>query len=215
LAWAESVLSKKRFGHVMGVQATDLEMSAHYGWSDGPTRQAEIAAIVHDIARESRFDKLIEEAKRLDVPISKWDITIPLVLHARIAPAWLSEKFNLSDPIIAEAIWDHTTGHPEMSVVGKLLYVADKLEAATRDPIWRKPGWQIATDNQPFALDRALLWCLEESIAMVQNSGKPIHPDSFRTHQVISQHLLASQSNFKSISDKVVSCSHAMEGLAT
>ncbi len=186
-------MSCHRFGHVTGVYATVVELAKHYGFQKLSTRQAAIAAIVHDIARECRFDSLIREAKRLKVEVSEWDLKIPMVLHARIAPALLVERFHLNDPVIAEAIWDHTTGHSAMSEVGKLLYVSDKLEGATRDLIWREPGWQMATDGKPDALNRALLWCLEESNAMLQQRGKLIHPDALKAHQTIFEQVQAFQ----------------------
>ncbi|MEB3206977.1 MAG: bis(5'-nucleosyl)-tetraphosphatase (symmetrical) YqeK [Vampirovibrionales bacterium] len=208
LAWAESVLSRHRFAHVRGVYATVVELASSYGFQTLSMRQAAIAAIVHDIAREYRFDRLIHEAKRLKVEVSAWDLNIPMVLHARIAPALLAERFQVHDPVIAEAMWDHTTAHSEMSEVGKLLYVADKLEGVTRDPLWREPGWQIATDGKPDALNRALLWCLEESIAMLQQSNKPIHPDTLMAQQAICEQLKAFQGVTKVMSDNNVLYPH-------
>ncbi|MEB3244462.1 MAG: bis(5'-nucleosyl)-tetraphosphatase (symmetrical) YqeK [Vampirovibrionales bacterium] len=175
-------ISQKRYLHSFGVAEAAITLARHYGWPAPKLRQVAIAALMHDFARETDFETLLQEAARLNVPLSALDYKIPLVLHARVGPAWLKSRFDITDPEILAAVAAHTTcGHgmaPDIAPTSLLIYVADKIEHRTRDTAWHAPAWRIACAGEPDALARAALWCLDESVKHLIRRGVLIHPES-------------------------------------
>ena len=52
----------------------------------------------------------------------------PFLLHAKLGAYLAEEKYGIKDPEILSAITYHTTGKPEMSVLEKIVYIADYIE---------------------------------------------------------------------------------------
>ena len=100
--FVESNVKSTRLDHTKGVVDTAKKMAVRY---DVDPKKAEIAAWFHDAFRS---------AGNLE--------------HGPIAAEKIQELFNVHDPEIIEAIKNHTTGHPNMSKLDKIIYIADSLE---------------------------------------------------------------------------------------
>ena len=101
-AFVKSNVKESRFKHTQGVVETARKLAIRY---DADVNKAEIAAWFHDAFRD---------AGNLE--------------HGPVAADKIQELFGVNDPEIIEAIRNHTTGHPGMSKLDKIIYVADSLE---------------------------------------------------------------------------------------
>ncbi len=97
-----------RFRHTEGVVNTAVKLAVRYG---ADPEKAEIAAWFHDAFRS---------AGNLE--------------HGPLAAEKIQELFGVDDPEIIEAIRNHTTGHPGMSLLDKVIYIADSLEPSRDFP---------------------------------------------------------------------------------
>ena len=91
------------------------------------------------------------------------------LLHAKTGAAWARARFGVTDAVYNAVLW-HTTARPDMTLLEKILYIADYAEPT------RRYGWAaelrelIETD-----LDRAVLRGLEITIEHTAREGNPIH----------------------------------------
>ena len=100
--FVEANVKATRLEHTKGVVETAKKLAVRY---DVDPKKAEIAAWFHDSFRD---------AGNLE--------------HGPLAAEKIQELFGVDDPEILEAIRNHTTGHPNMSKLDKVIYIADSLE---------------------------------------------------------------------------------------
>ena len=96
--------------------------------------KAELAGILHDVAKGEKVSKLKEDMKGFDDPYTnKTYVALvadkaPQILHAIYAPYLARKNYNIKDKDILSAIRWHTTGKKDMSMLEKIVFVADYIE---------------------------------------------------------------------------------------
>ena len=124
-------LSKKRYEHTLGVAYTSAALAMRYGED---IVKAELAGILHDVAKGEKVSKLKEDMKEFDDPYTdKTYVALvadkaPQILHAIYAPYLARKNYNIKDEDILSAIRWHTTGKKDMSMLEKIVFVADYIE---------------------------------------------------------------------------------------
>lgn len=168
--WASAQLSAHRFTHTIGVVKTITSLAEHYGLEEHvPTLR--IAAWIHDAAKEIPTDKLLAYAETMNYPIREVERACPELLHGVIAVDLARKELGIADPVIASAVLYHTTGHPEMSKLDKLFYLADLIEP-TRSFSWIMQARQLAYQDA----DVALLFALTYQLRRMLRRGTIIDP---------------------------------------
>lgn len=120
----KNILTEKRYDHTLGVAYTAACLAIVYGED---MEKAELAGLLHDNAKCFSDDKLLKKCKKYNVKISDAEMRMPYLLHAKLGAYYAVEKYGASDEI-AEAVSYHTTGRPDMSMLEKIVYVADYIE---------------------------------------------------------------------------------------
>ena len=111
--------------HISRVRAIARELAdAH---SVDPV-QAELTAAAHDVARAVHPQRLLEEAKRLGLSVNSVESHAPILLHGPVGALWLELEGSVSDPGVLEGVRWHTTAHPDLALVGQVVFLADKLD---------------------------------------------------------------------------------------
>ena len=95
------------------------------------------------------------------------------VWHGIAAAILCATDWGVTDPAILSAIECHTTGKANMSLLDKILYMADAT-SAERD----YPGVETLRREEMQDLDLALLHSLEQSIAFVREKGGALDPET-------------------------------------
>ncbi len=126
-------LDKKRFYHSLGVSDTACALAMRYGYD---MDKARIAGLLHDCARFIPVDKMISKAQKHDIPISKEEMANPILLHAKLGVLYAKRDYGINDEEILGSIRWHTTGKADMSILEKIIYIADYIEPG-RD---KQPG---------------------------------------------------------------------------
>lgn len=169
-AEAERALSAERFAHSVRVAETAAEICRGHGIPEG---LGLLAGIGHDICKEIPLD----EMRRLALSDGRGETALesarPSLMHGRAAAARLRRDFGVSDADVLDAVSFHTFGAVGLCDLGKVIFVADKVE----------PGRPQSTDGyraRLFALPLAemALSVLEESIAYLASRGKAAAPES-------------------------------------
>ena len=164
------LLGEKRWTHTKNVKKMAVQLARRWGCDE---EKAAVAAIFHDSAKELPKEQLLQ--------IFADNAIIALDAPKRPAPVWhgiaaailAQTRWGVQDEEILSAIRCHTTGKPGMSLLDKILYLAD-MTSAERD--W--PGVEKLRKLALEDLDAAMLAGLAQTISFVEQSGKPVDPMS-------------------------------------
>lgn len=162
----EKALTGSRLTHVYGVVETAKELATLHNVD--PMR-AEVAAWLHDIAREWSSDRLVQSAETVDIPAGF--ASIPVLLHGPIAAHLGRVSFGIDDEEILSAVCFHTTGRIDMSLLEKILFVADAIEPG-REFVGVEELRRLAKID----LNLAVLRCMESSMTYLLQREQPIFP---------------------------------------
>ena len=169
-------LSPKRFEHSIGVEYTAGTMAYLY---DFDIEKALIAGLLHDCAKYVPNDKKISKCEKRGIPISDCEYKNPELLHAKLSAVYAKEKYGVDDEEILSAITYHTTGHPEMSTLDKIIYIADYIEP-NRNML---PEMEIIRKEAYSDLDKCLLHILRNCVNYLGKKGTLIDPVTKETYE--------------------------------
>lgn len=118
-------LSPQRYEHTISVSFICTALAMRYG---NDLDHAELAGLLHDCAKHLGDGEIIKKCKKQGIELTDDELKAPAVLHAKYG-AWLAQyKYGIEDTEIVNAIRWHTTGRPEMSLLEKLVFIADYIE---------------------------------------------------------------------------------------
>ena len=169
-------LSEKRLLHSLNVALLSIRYAVKYG---ADPDAAAIAGLLHDCAKELPISTQLRLAKQTH------DGEIPenALLHAPAGVIYASEHYGITDEAILSAIHYHTTGCENMSVLGKIIYLADKLEPARI--------YEDLTDLRDLAetdLNAAAIACLQAVKNSIIRKETAFHPDSSKALASLISH---------------------------
>ena len=169
----------KRFEHTLGVEYTAAALAMRYG-SDSDSARA--AGLLHDCAKCLSDEKRLSICRKNHIPVTEVERKNPFLLHAKAGAYLAREKYGIKDPDILNAIRSHTTGRKNMSLLEKIIFVADYIE----------PGRKHApnlTDIRKLAfldINRALVEILKDTLRYLEASGGDIDPMTEETWRCYS-----------------------------
>lgn len=178
----EKMLSPKRYEHSIGVMEKAIELAEIYGEDE---EKAAYAALTHDIAKEMEDEELINYAIENNITLTEDDKLIPMALHGIIGSNIVKKKYNFTDEM-CDAIYYHTTGRPNMTLLDKIIYVADKCEETTRISEHANELREIVKEK---GLDEAILFVMDDwTLAKAIENKKLIHPNTiYARNDIISK----------------------------
>ncbi|HEL9626820.1 TPA: bis(5'-nucleosyl)-tetraphosphatase (symmetrical) YqeK [Streptococcus suis] len=162
-----------RFQHVLGVEQAALVLADQYGCDP---KKASLAALLHDYAKEVEDQVFLDLIAKydLDKDLLNWDNNI---WHGVVGAYKIAEDFGLGDEEIFQAIQRHTVGAGQMTLLDKVLYVADYIEP-NRD----FPGVDEARRIAKESLDKAVAYETAQTISYLAKKGIPIYPQTLETY---------------------------------
>lgn len=155
-------LKPQRMEHTAYVMQTAIELAARFGAN--PVK-ARLAGLLHDCAKYLSADKLLTFADT--------EPPMPPVLHAPAGAAYAKEVYGVNDEEVLRAIRLHTTGDADMTLLDKIIYLADMIEPS-RD----FPG--VEDIRNADTVDDMMRLALSRSICYIKEKGNPIHPATIR-----------------------------------
>ena len=171
----EHDLDSKRYEHTLGVAYTAACLAMRYGYD---MEKAYITGLLHDCAKCMSNKDKFEYCEKYDIPITEVEQDNPSLLHAKVGAEMSRRKFDIEDPEIYQAIFYHTTGHPNMSLLDKIIYISDYMEPH-RD---EAPNLDLVRKQVFVDIDEALLTILKDSVAYLDKSDKTVDPMTMETY---------------------------------
>jgi predicted HD superfamily hydrolase involved in NAD metabolism len=164
----------KRFEHTLGVAYTSAALAMCYGED---IAKAQTAGMLHDCAKCLSDEKRLSICQKYGIPMTEVEKRNPFLLHAKAGSYLAEKKYGITDRDILNAIQYHTTGRPDMSLLEKIVFVADYIEPGRKQapnlPEIRKLAF---TD-----LDRAMVRILEETVRYLEKGGGEMDPATQET----------------------------------
>ncbi len=168
-------IKKKRFEHTMGTVSCAIEMAQIY---DVSIKKAEVAALLHDCAKELNDKTLHKKALSYGFPLDEMYTKNPQLLHGAAAALIAKDKFKIEDEDILEAICYHTVPKPGLSNLAKIIYVADKIEPTRTFNDIKEIRDAVGKES----LDKVFLMTLKRVKLSHILNNKPLHPASLETY---------------------------------
>ncbi len=161
-------ITKHRYEHTLGVMNTAVALAAKYGANK---EKAEIAAILHDYCKfwpEDEMRSIIKNTPHIPKDLLEYDKEL---WHAHVGAEVVRRDLGIEDEEILNAIRYHTSGRENMTLLEKVVCLADYIE-----PGRQFPGVDEVRAAAEEDLDRALAKGLGGTITFLVNREKSIYP---------------------------------------
>ena len=172
------MLSERRYNHSLNVAEVAKELASIYNVNED---KAYIAGLTHDIAKEFSEEENRYYINKYNLSESLLNSEYKKILHAHIGAKYVKDKYNLDDDI-CKAINVHTVASPNMDILAKILFVADKIEP-NKDYIGIEEERRLAYIN----IDASLKLCLENNIKSLISKGKQPHKNTIETLNLLKK----------------------------
>lgn len=176
MLWDETIrqsilgrLSGYRYTHTLGCERAARWLAEAYG---GDVQKAAFAACLHDITKRLSQKEQLYLCDKYDIIPSDVEKVEWKMLHGKTAAAIAVHEYGAPQDV-ADAIAYHTTGRRDMTLLDKIIYLADYIEE-TRDFDGVEPARALARKD----IDQALLYCFNSSLADLVERSKLIHADT-------------------------------------
>ena len=163
---ALSYLKHRRIPHVLGAEQEAIRLAEKYG---ADVEKARRAALLHDCTKKLLMPEQKALCEHYGIELDEMEQWALKLLHSKTGAAIARDVFGVDDEIYG-AIFYHTTGRADMTLLEKVIYLADYIEP-TRD----FPGVEELRRACYGDLDRGLLLGLEMSIDEMKSMGNPVH----------------------------------------
>ena len=163
---ALSYLKYKRIPHVLGTEQEAIRLAERYG---GDVEKARVAALLHDCTKKLDMEEQLALCRHYGIELDELEQKALKLLHAKTGAAIARDVFGVDEEIY-HAIWWHTTGHANMTLLEKIIYLADYIEPSRDFPGVDKLRKVCYED-----LDKGLLLGLDMSIQEMTEMGNPVH----------------------------------------
>jgi nicotinate-nucleotide adenylyltransferase len=123
-----AMVYERRIPHIKGCEQEAVSLAAHWGADVEAARES---AILHDMTKYLPLREQLRVINEYGIIADEIEKTEVKLLHAKTAAALARARFGVSNDVYNAIMW-HTTGRPGMSLLEKILYMADYIEP-TRD----------------------------------------------------------------------------------
>ena len=150
-------LAPMRYEHSLSVSYTCMNLAMRYGCS---LDKAELAGLMHDCGKRYSDDIILKKCLKHGIEVTE-------------------HKYQITDREILDAIGCHTTGRPEMTILDKILYIADYIEPrrykADNLPMIRRMAYED--------LDETMYAILAGTLDYLEKKGGSIDPMTAQAYE--------------------------------
>lgn len=175
-------LTKDRYQHTLGVAytAASLAMKHNPDTSNANlVRRAYLAGLLHDCAKCMSDERKLRICDKNDIPCSDIELQHPYLLHGKVGAHIAKKKFKINDKDILQAITWHTTGRPDMSLLEKIIFIADYIEPS-RKPV---PELDLIRRLAFEDLDRTMEKILSNTLKHLEEKKVPVDAMTRTTYE--------------------------------
>lgn len=178
----KSRVSIKRFNHIMAVVDMSIKLAKIY---NADIERCKIAALLHDVCKEMNMEEMKQICKdNFTEDLTDEDLENNEILHPFAGAYWVEKNLKIEDSEILNAIKNHTLGNRNMSLVEKIVYIADAIEI-TRN----YPGVEEIRNLVFKDLNKGILFEAEKKEKYFESIGKKSHKNSYAMQKSIREEI--------------------------
>ncbi len=177
----EKELKPDRFEHTLGVAYTSASLAFAYGED---VEKALIAGFLHDCAKRMSHEEQIKVCEKNKIEITEVERKNHSLLHAKVGMFLAQKEYDVHDEDILNAIRWHTTGRENMSLLEKIVYIADFIEP-NRKPLENMPKVRKEAFTD---LDRCLAHILHDSVVYLRTIGKETDDATMKAYEFYKEY---------------------------
>ena len=174
-------INEKRVKHILGVVEMSEKLAEFYGESPFKAR---MAAYIHDDAKYMPYDDIKRIIQEKGYKLTSEDLIMPELLHGLAGAIIGKDMMGIEDEDILNAARYHTTGRVNMTMLEKIVFLADYIE-----PGRNFPGVEELREMAFLNLDKGVLLAFDSTIKHVVNEGKLLHSDTIISRNYILQSM--------------------------
>lgn len=174
----KEILSEHRYIHSIGVMERAGELAKIYGVDE---EKAKITGLAHDIAKEMTEEEKMRYVEQRGIEVDEIEKINTSLLHGKIGADIAKEKYGF-DLDMQKAIINHTTTDPNMDMLSKIIFVADKTEKNRNSDKYNIEYERQLADKD---IDEAIIYILNSNINHLIKARKIIHPKSIETRNYL------------------------------
>ena len=171
----EKVLDPKRYEHTLGVAYTAAALAMRYGED---INNAVLAGMLHDCEKCLTNEKRLAICEKYNIAVNDAEHKNPYLLHAKVGSFLAMKKYGVTDKDVINAILNHTTGRPGMSLLEKIIWVADYIEPGRK----QAPNLALIRKMAFEDLDQALLTALKDTLEYLHAGKMEVDTMTQRTY---------------------------------
>ena len=178
----KSKMSLKRFTHTLGVVEMSEKLAKIY---NANIQKCKVAALLHDICKEMDMEYIKNICKNKFInELSEEDLENNEILHGFAGAYYVKNELGINDKEILNAIKYHTVGAKDMTLLEKIVYIADAIEYG------RNYSSVVEIREETFKnLDKGILMEIEHKEEYLESIGKKSHPNTDELKKEILKEL--------------------------
>ena len=165
-----SKLSADRFNHSLNVADSAKELALRYG---ADVDKAYTAGLLHDVMKNASEEEQLGVLSEAGIELMPVERENKKLWHAIAGAAYVKFVMGIDDRDIIRAVRYHTTGRSGMSLLERIVYLADYI-SADRNYNGVEDMRRLCKSDS----DEAILYALTFGIPDLVSKGRVIHPDS-------------------------------------
>ncbi len=163
-------LSEKRFIHSLNVAKAAVKLAEIYG---ADKELAYTAGLIHDCCKDTPAGEQLSYMLGNGMELTECEINTAKLYHAMCGSIYIRNEFGVNNQDIINAVRYHTTGRKGMSLLEKIVFIADFI-GEERD----YNGVEIMREKALKSLDEAIVEGLSFTIKDLTDREALIHPDT-------------------------------------
>ena len=167
-------LDEYRYVHSLGVARAAKELAKRYGEDE---ERAYFAGLVHDITKNTPYEEQLQIIENGGIILNSEEKNNKKLLHAISGSEFLRQELSVTDEEIISAVRYHTTGKSDMTVLEKIIYIADFI-SAERSFNGVEYMRRLAFES----LDKAAMYAVDFCIPDLVSRRQVLHLDSVRLY---------------------------------
>lgn len=175
-----TMLKPKRLEHSINVAKCAIKLSEIYGYDK---EKAYLAGLVHDCAKYFTKEQIDSYVEKYNIELDPLEVDNIALSHSIIGSFAIQDVFNIQDMDIINAVRYHTTGRENMSILEKIIFMADMIEEGRNFPGVDHLR-ELSFNKQ---LDKALITSFNNTIKFVIDNDQLIHPRSVKARNYLMQ----------------------------
>ena len=162
-------LSEKRYYHSICVMERCEELAKKFNVDLDTAKKVGIA---HDVAKELTAEEKLEYVNKNNIDIDEIEKETTGLLHAKIGADIGIKEFGFAKEM-ADSIRAHTTGLPDMTLLSKILFIADRTSKERNFP-----DIELLNNILEKNIDEAVLYIIDKKIQLQIQKKQTMHPNS-------------------------------------